>query len=198
MKEQTPSHIIFSSPTSPHMGAHIPESPQTADHGTALLTPAGSMPRARTSLSTGEALRNMSSSALPLSVECHLPKYCLEKMGKPPGRQEAVLLTHYMNEQIALLTPSLCDDTLSPSDLGDAFHQKQMLLSLCSMEVIRQVSVHCRERGELLQNIIHLMNSLHKQYNIYIYIYKYIVYIYSIYTIYTPHNTHNIYYTPHT
>ncbi|KAL5483818.1 hypothetical protein EMCRGX_G020233 [Ephydatia muelleri] len=85
---------------------------------------------------------------------------------KPTGRQEVVALKHTMD---MLLKEAGIPETIEDSDLCgpsqmhhllDLVHKEQVIYNICFHEIIRQVTVHCAERGELLANLRQRYNNL--------------------------------------
>lgn len=81
---------------------------------------------------------------LGVSKTCQISAF---EHGGPSNRKEAQLLSNWLSFMLKALLDS---KSLSQTEL---FENAQIVYTACLKEVFRQVSVHCIERGELLQRV---------------------------------------------
>eukprot|EP01112_Ceratiomyxa_fruticulosa_P015466 TRINITY_DN4547_c0_g1_i1.p1 TRINITY_DN4547_c0_g1~~TRINITY_DN4547_c0_g1_i1.p1 ORF type:complete len:838 (+),score=208.06 TRINITY_DN4547_c0_g1_i1:368-2881(+) len=65
---------------------------------------------------------------------------------KPTSRQEVLLLDKWLNDMLA-------ENVAKVQDPVEAVKEAQQLYSMCFHEIIRQVYVHCAERGQLMEKV---------------------------------------------
>jgi hypothetical protein len=79
------------------------------------------------------------------------PRQSLLSVGRPAGRRECILLSEWIDNKISSL-PS--HEKLSVSKL---------IYDFSLLEIIRQVSINCSERGDLLRKLIELVKEYYEK-----------------------------------
>ena len=74
------------------------------------------------------------------------PKIGLLNLGHPPGRKEIEILSKWVEKK----TLECKDD-----------ESKQIIYEFALYEIVRQVAVHCNERGVLLKKLFHELKTTH-------------------------------------
>lgn len=87
-------------------------------------------------------------------------KYAFENNTQPAGRHDAIMLEKWLNNQLK---------KFGELRTMDDFKSVQEVFSVCMHELIRQVSIHCVERGKLLGKLwvryVDLFNCVATEYH---------------------------------
>ena len=89
----------------------------------------------------------LSDSSWTKSTVSKLWQACVFPSAVPAGRRDVILLGEWMTEMLTRLS---ADRKLGEEEL---VHEAQTIFSVCFHEVVRQVAVHCAERGHLMAKI---------------------------------------------
>lgn len=89
----------------------------------------------------------LSDSSWTKSTVSKLWQACVFPSAIPAGRRDVILLGEWMTEMLTRLS---ADRELGEEEL---VHEAQTIFSVCFHEVVRQVAVHCAERGHLMAKI---------------------------------------------
>ncbi|OMJ92678.1 hypothetical protein SteCoe_4557 [Stentor coeruleus] len=81
-------------------------------------------------------------------------------LGNPTGRQDIKLLQQWLSHMKDTFIGPLRG--LDYSWTTESLEKAEIIFVMAAKEVIRQVSVHCIERGEVLKEVLWFFNTLHK------------------------------------
>jgi len=70
------------------------------------------------------------------------PRESIMSIGRPPGRIECIILNNWV------------DDKLNSNDNSDSLSYRKLIYDFSLLEIIRQNSIQCQERGALLKRLI--------------------------------------------
>lgn len=81
-------------------------------------------------------------------------------LGNPSGRQDIKLLQQWLSHMKDTFIGPL--KGIDYSWTSESLEKAEVIFIMAAKEVIRQVSVHCIERGEVLKEVLWFFNTLHK------------------------------------
>jgi Axonemal dynein light chain len=88
----------------------------------------------------------------PNAIYQTYPRQSLLSLGRPAGRRECILLSEWI------------DDRVNSLPIKDKVSVSKLIFDFSLLEIIRQVSINCVERGNLLKRLIENIKDYYEQY----------------------------------
>jgi len=85
-----------------------------------------------------------------------------ESLGRPSGRREVELLSEWFDGMMEEQVYKYKDLLNNQEQRQKAFYQSKVLLTICIRDLVRQVSVHCVERGAFMEKILNFYLGIYE------------------------------------
>eukprot|EP00347_Sterkiella_histriomuscorum_P015973 403354987 len=91
-----------------------------------------------------------------------LPQPPKEPLGKPSSRKQVQLLNEWFESMMEQYVYNQKDFLMRDDQRKKAFYYSKVILTICIRDIVRQVSVHCIERGAFMEKVLNIYLSIYE------------------------------------